>query len=308
MQISELTHLEYAALYSAQHVYNSVNFAQLNAYKVDRVIYLSLADTKPRFGIILGEQDNTLKSPFSAPFASFTMRGRQRLEYMEEAADLLVLYAKKRGKRLLLTLPSMIYGEAEFSEWINIFSRKINVVSVDLNYHFELSRYDNYVDNIERNARKNLKHALRQNFDFQQLHTSHREDLERMYTVISRNRRERGFPLRMTFEQVWTTVNNVLKADIFVLSHNGEDTAAALVYHVTDDIAQVVYWGDIREYSQLRPMNMLTYSLFQHYRKAGVRILDIGISTENGIPNFGLCEFKESIGCSVSLKYCFELE
>lgn len=55
-------------------------------------------------------------------------------------------------------------------------------------------------------------------------------------------------------------------------------------------------------------MNMLTYSLFQHYRKTGVRILDIGISTENGIPNFGLCEFKESIGCSVSLKYCFELE
>ena len=38
-----------------------------------------------------------------------------------------------------------------------------------------------------------------------------------------------------------------------------------------------------------------------------VVILDIGPSTENGIPNYGLCEFKESIGCSVTMKYSFEL-
>ncbi len=307
MEISELSPLEFEALYPAQHVYNSVGFAQLNAYKVDRVLYLSLADTKPRFGIILGEKEDTLESPFSAPFGLFTMRGRQRLEYMEEAADLLVCYARKRRKRLRLTLPSMIYGETEISEWVNIFSRKMNVVSVELNYQFELARFDNYTDNIERNAHKNLKHAMREDFDFLQLDTSCRKDMERMYAVISRNRMERGFPLRMTFEQVWSTVNNVVKADIFVLSLWGKDVAAALVYCVSADIAQVVYWGDIREYSQSRPMNMLTYSVFKHYHETGVRILDIGISTEDGIPNFGLCTFKESIGCTISLKYSFEV-
>ncbi len=307
MEISELSPLEFEALYPAQHVYNSVGFAQLNAYKADRVLYLSFADTKPRFGIILGEKEDTLESPFSAPFGSFTMRGRQRLEYMEEAADLLVCYARKRRKRLRLTLPSMIYGEAEISEWVNIFSRKMNVVSVELNYQFELARFDNYTDNIERNAHKNLKHAMREDFDFLQLDTSCRKDMERMYAVISRNRMERGFPLRMTFEQVWSTVNNVVKADIFVLSLCGKDVAAALVYRVSADIAQVVYWGDIREYSQSRPMNMLTYSVFKHYHETGVLILDIGISTEDGIPNFGLCTFKESIGCTISLKYSFEV-
>lgn len=34
-----------------------------------------------------------------------------------------------------------------------------------------------------------------------------------------------------------------------------------------------------------------------------LKYLDIGPSTENSIPNYGLCDFKESIGCRRSLKY-----
>ena len=77
--------------------------------------------------------------------------------------------------------------------------------------------------------------------------------------MIRRNREERGFPLRMTLEQVWQTVSNVIRADFFMLEHEGEDVAAAQVFHVAEGVAQVVYWGDIREYSALRPMNFLTY-------------------------------------------------
>ena len=113
--------------------------------------------------------------------------------------------------------------------------------------------------------------------------------------------------MRMTFEQVWQTVSRVITADFFVLEHEGCDVAAAQIFHVADGIAQVVYWGDIRQYAKLRPMNYLAYSLFGYYADNGLRILDIGPSTEDGIPNYGLCEFKESIGCSVTMKYSFEL-
>ena len=54
-------------------------------------------------------------------------------------------------------------------------------------------------------------------------------------------------------------------------------------------------------------MNCLTYNVFRHYSDAGLRILDIGPSTEDGVPNYGLCEFKENIGCGISLKYRFEI-
>ena len=129
--------------------------------------------------------------------------------------------------------------------------------------------------------------------------------MERAYEVIRRNREEHGYPLRMTLEQVWQTVTSVVKADFFVLEHEGRDVAAAQISHVAEGIAQVIYWGDIRKYSALRPMNFLAYSLLDHYYKQGLRILDIGPSTEDGVPNYGLCEFKENIGCEVTLKYRF---
>jgi hypothetical protein len=31
----------------------------------------------------------------------------------------------------------------------------------------------------------------------------------------------------------------------------------------------------------------------------------IGIATENSVPNYGLCEFKESIGCKMAPKYTY---
>lgn len=306
MEINELSAEEYGKTYPSEYVYNGVAFCELNREKVERIRYLSIGDTKPRFGIILGERTDSLASPFSAPFGGFTQRDTLRLDYMDEAARLVAEYACRIGKKLIITPPALVYDPTLLSKWTNILSSHLSTRWVDLNYHFDLSRMDDYSCHMERNARKNLNRALRQDFSFVKLDSGKRSDVERAYNIIRRNREERGFPLRMTLEQVWQTVSRVVSADFFVLEHDGNDVAAAQVFRVSGDIAQVVYWGDIRDYSALRPMNMITYCVFKHYHDAGLRILDIGISTECGVPNFGLCEFKESIGCGVTPKYSFE--
>jgi hypothetical protein len=55
-------------------------------------------------------------------------------------------------------------------------------------------------------------------------------------------------------------------------------------------------------------MNFLSYKIFEFYKKTGIRIVDIGPSTENSVPNHGLCEFKESIGCDISTKFTYRKE
>jgi len=94
----------------------------------------------------------------------------------------------------------------------------------------------------------------------------------------------------------------VVPVDFFLVKKETDDIAAAVVFHVADGIVQVVYWGDLPAYAECKTMNFLSYHLFEYYQKKGIRIIDIGPSTENSIPNHGLCEFKESIGCSIGIK------
>ena len=59
------------------------------------------------------------------------------------------------------------------------------------------------------------------------------------------------------------------------------------------------------DFSEFKTMNFLSYEVFKYYKENGIKVVDIGPSTEDSIPNHGLCEFKESIGCDLSPKYSF---
>jgi acetyltransferase-like isoleucine patch superfamily enzyme/RimJ/RimL family protein N-acetyltransferase len=52
-------------------------------------------------------------------------------------------------------------------------------------------------------------------------------------------------------------------------------------------------------------MNFLAYKIFEYYSDLNYKFIDLGPSSENSVPNIGLCDFKESIGCDVTLKKKF---
>jgi lipid II:glycine glycyltransferase (peptidoglycan interpeptide bridge formation enzyme) len=87
-----------------------------------------------------------------------------------------------------------------------------------------------------------------------------------------------------------------------------KEIATEIVFNVAKNCVQVIYWGDDLEFSQLKTMNYLSFNIFKYYKEQNISIIDIGPSTENSIPNYGLCEFKESIGCDISQKLTFELK
>ena len=67
------------------HIYNSAGFCTLNSRKCDDLHYLSIGDGKPHLGIVLGERDGRLLSPFSAPFGGFSEHGVQGIDAVEAA-------------------------------------------------------------------------------------------------------------------------------------------------------------------------------------------------------------------------------
>lgn len=306
MNIEEVSADEFDCRACCSHIYNRAAFSELNKHKAERLHYLLFADKKVRFSITLGERADGLYSPFSAPFGGFNMKEPQPLGFMEEAVSLLKEWREPSGMPIMITLQPLVYGETQLSKWVSVMQRGGRMHTLDLNYHFQLSRFEGYEQHIYRNARKNLHQAMRQSFTFTRLNADLDSDVARAYSVIKQNREEHGYPLRMTLEEVLKT-RKIIPADFFVASINGDDVAAAQVFRVTEDTAQVVYWGHLQSYSELRPMNFLTYNVFAHYHRLGMKTLDIGPSTEDGIPNHGLCDFKEAIGCSVSPKFRFVL-
>jgi len=305
MEINELTSKEYKSIFSQPyHIFNTADFNELNSYKCNKVIYLMFKDEKPQLGLILGQNDNSVCSPFSAPFGGFSfINERIQHQHIDTALELLDKYLiSKSIESIKIAVPPLFYNNLFLPKFINSLSRDdYNLYSVELNYDFNTEKFDqNYENNLHRNAKKNLKTSFKHNLIFEKT-----TDLKAAYDVIAINRTTKGFPLRMTFEQMKET-SELVPIDNFLIKYENILIAAAIVFHVAPGIVQVIYWGDVPDYSSMRTMNFLSYKIFEYYKSTGIKNVDIGPSTKNGVPNFGLCEFKESIGCDLKMKLVFE--
>ncbi|WP_154855348.1 hypothetical protein [Cyclobacterium xiamenense] len=290
-------------------LFHTADFAAFNAAKVEAVHYLLFKDSRFRLGLILGSSGTEARSPFSAPFGGFSpIQEEVKAAVVNDALHALEKWLSKHGyRKITMVLPALYYDGRFLTRMINgLFVSRYRSEQIDLNHHMELpANFDqNYPRMLQKNARKNLKNALKQDFRWQKLPLS---EAKRAYEVIAVNRKVRQKPLRMSLEQVLETSER-FSADFFVVEYQQTDVAAAIVFPVTARIVQVIYWGDNPSFSDRRPMNFLTYKLFEYYANQSIYLIDIGTSTENSVPNYGLCEFKESIGCSVSLKYTFSKE
>ncbi len=309
MEIRRLTNEKYLDTFpSFYHGYNSTSFAKLNEAKCEEVLYLGFfSDNKPRLGLIAGIRNGGLHSPFSAPFGGFSfLKEDVKIDHLDKALFALDIFAKDINlNNVKIILPPDCYHHSFISKQVNALHRAgYSIPYIDLNYQFFTKDFtENYLNEIWYNARKNYNRAIKNSLSFQKQETIEGKRLA--YDVVARNRESRGFPLRMNWEQVWST-SEIVPADFFLVRDKKDEAiASAIVFQVAPKIVQVIFWGDLPQFADLKTMNFLSYSVFAHYKNEGIELIDIGPSTENGIPNFGLCEFKESIGCKISPKFSF---
>jgi hypothetical protein len=303
MEILEVDSKTYAqVIANPSHVFNSAAFNALNESKCEQVFYLLFKDSKTRLGIIFGVRNNVLTSPFSAPFGGFeAVSSDLKLQQIDAALTSLHHWAKsKKFDAIRIVLPSFFYNSNLLNKVCNCLSRfDYERINLELNYHFPTSKFDdNYEKEIWYNAQKNLKRSQKAGLTFEKLEV---DEGEQAYDIIATNRRTRGFPIRMSWEQLNET-RKCIDIDFFLVKMDTISIGSAVVFHVATNIVQVVYWGDLPDYSDSKTMNFLSYHVFQYYKNQGIEIVDIGPSTENSIPNYGLCEFKESIGCDIMIK------
>jgi len=282
--------------------YGSGDFCRLNSERCEVMRYFVACDTDgtPRAGFIAGKRDGMWLTPFSAPFGQVVWRREPTVECVQDFVEELVHYFQAEGG-IQLTLPPDFYNDAALTalkaSLANVASRQW----YDYNYHYPLSRAASCEMWLAPAARRNLKRAMTAGFDF-----IPGVDAARAYAVIEEHHRAKGYPVRMTLEQVEDTAR-VIPTDYFVLEHQSHTVAAAIIQHVAENTVQLTYWGNLDGYNAMRPMNMLAYCLCRHYAAAGADVFDLGPASSAGVADTGLCRFKASLGAVLTLKPTFRL-
>lgn len=299
--IRAVTPLQYDTFFPTKTtVFGLTAFNALNARKVDSVRYLTgFAGEHATMGLICGEKDGALKAPFSAPMAEVSCRDDVSLETVASFFDCLKTYLE--GKPLSITLPPAFIRPAVMPKIIGCAVNRATSVTANFNYHYQLQKLSDWEGNMSHKARTAYHKSLKAGFKF-----IPNADLARAYSVIEAHHKAKGYPVAMALQDIIDT-SAIIPIDSFVLAKDGIDVAARIAYRIAPGIAQGIYIGDAPGHSGLRPMNSLQHHTFQYYSQLGFSIVNVGPASTGGIPNFGLCAFKESLGCDTSLLFTVTL-
>lgn len=279
-------------------VYDSPAFVQLNAARAQRVATFGLVDDNGRVlaAQTLGLRGGEWCAPFSAPFSAPCVA--QGVDATVAVPQLYSRLPQAVGAPVRITLPPEAYGAYPLPH-------NARVEYAEYNYHYPMAQAAEYVQFLSHAGRKNHRRTMEYGFGFE-----HTPDTARAYAVIEANRRAMGYPLAMSLDQVLQTTSCAVDADCFVLTLDGVDVAAAIVFSVTPQTVQVIYWGDHPEARQTRCMNALAWHVMQWYaqNRPCITMVDIGPASVHGVLNEGLARFKTSFGCVLTMRPTVRLE
>lgn len=282
----------------------SQRFIELNQSKTERIICLIDDPEKTLMGLVAGVEQGILKSPFSAPFGGFHFRNDNiysgRVDSFLESLKEYITRRELEG--IDLTLPPDIYHQTFNAKVVNALIRAgYNQLIPDITNWVELDRFSDTFG--QKNSREYYRQAVRNGLSFTP--TDDHEEMGEIYELIRLNREKFGRPIFMTLDDILKT-GDLWPVDFLkVNTPDNSLVASAIFYRLNADIAYAVFWGDNDEGRPLRAMDFLVFHLFSFYKNKGFSYIDLGISTENGIPNEGLLRFKESHDALSSVRYRF---
>lgn len=257
----------------------------------------------------IGVKENVVLAPYSSPFSMIYTKENCSVNDINEIIKAIIEITKYLNcKKIKFTLPPEIYYKENINLIYSAFnSNGFKIRTIDINNYFDLNIYENFnifLLSLDRRTRQNYNRAVKSELQFYKVNE---EEFDDAYDVIKKSKEELHYPLKISRNQM-KDITNMKSSNVryFIVKKERENIASAIVFDVTKDISQVIYVGDIIEYRNMRPMDMLYAELINYYKKEGKRYLDFGPSGENGIINIGLADFKKSMGLNSTIKVCFE--
>ncbi|WP_409332460.1 GNAT family N-acetyltransferase [Trujillonella humicola] len=282
-------------------------FHDLNAVPADRRWRYEHRREGRLVGVVEGVvNDGVLLSGHSAPFGGPDLvRADPPIEDLLELVGGALEAARADGlSGVRVRSRPPVYSPAEPVLEYVLLNSGFTVEHCDVNQHVDLAPLHAGVDPLSLFKRKRpyVRTALAGPHEL--VEVSGGEDLTTLHRILDANRAAHGRPpglprdylerVRAAFpDRVW----------LLLLRVDGQAVAAAVVYRVLDDVDLLVAWGDAGHELERSPMDLLAHLLVKRSLQGGVRLFDLGPSSEkDGTPNTGLVNFKRSVGAAAGTR------
>ena len=255
-------------------------------------------------GIHFHVSDGIASSPYRSPFGSIDASPDvepsalfQFLQFIE--SDLL-----ERGvKNIVIKNPPTLYNP-ELQTLLQVFLSNLGY-QITTAEPGAILIVDKSGEQLSANwEKRKIKQA--HDKDLELRHEEKRE-LKLIYDFIRNRRVQKGYPSSMTFDDLQRTVNNF--PDRFLLSsvyQQGLMVAASICVRCNPHVLYHFYSDHNTSDKSTNPTVFLIRSLYQYCLENGIRLFDLGTSSLDGFPNFGLLNFKMRLGASPTTKFTFQ--
>ena len=178
------------------------------------------------------------------------------------------------------------------------------VINTEVNQHL-LVLESEFKLLIRKNEKKKLNQCIKQDYTFKLLSI---DELADIYQLVTETRVRKGFPVSMAYDGLHQTIMSLPdKYLLFGLFDQAELIAASVSIRISQNILYNFYHADEFAYRSNSPLVMLVQEIYCYCQQNEIKILDLGISSENGVKNEGLFVFKENLGCLSSEKNTYFL-
>lgn len=292
------------------HIFNEINFFKLHSLsKADLYLQLiRISDNKVFANITFYlNNHNHYLSPARGTFGGVSAVDNIDFSLLEEFLTIVVNQLLLRNSSMItVKLQPLSHNPQLFSLCLNIFSRlNFAITSYDLNYSLDINN-EVFLSRLSHGNQKKLKQCLRDGFFTSKLDISR---FGEAYQVIQSNRESKGYPMTMDQASFLQMVKIFPKSINCFAVFNPSDLsmiASSICISINSDILYVFYWGDVQSNDSYSPITLLSSHIYDFAKENSYKIMDVGTSTMNGEPNYGLINFKRNLGFEESLKLTLE--
>ena len=197
------------------------------------------------------------------------------------------------AKEIRIVLPPLYFLPLKFSNQAVALSHLgFELTFLDVNFHIDIEKWTQ--NSMSKGNRKKIRQF---NEDGGQIVRASSNDFLTAYHVLRKNRENRG--VKMTMDEVKFVENLVKLPGVYktYLAKVGQDiTGVAYLVRISEEVNYVLFWGDDMNFRHLSPVASLLNFLIPESSRDGCSILDLGISSVDGVLDEGLARFKKNLG------------